>query len=143
MRNVPLYVHFNSCTIKISKQNKALNFQSLLRPISREIIGSEILFEYVFDKFNKEGFNTSLSYFCSNKEHITIFNPCKVESTISIRDDDPDRYLDFVKSIAGWLFTLTQSSNELFPPRIDFCNSRKTEDEIRRDTGSICILLLN
>ena len=131
IHNVPLYVHFSSCTIKLSKQTQALNLQDVLIPVSREITGSKILFEYLIDTVDSEDFNTSLDLLCSNKERVTICNPSTVEFAVVNRE--PNRYMEFVNSITKWLLTLSRSFNELVLLRIDFCKSGRTKDEMMRD----------
>ena len=79
-----------------------MNLQDFLRPISGKIMGSKILFEYAPDTFRNKDFSISLTRLFSNKERVTIFNPCEIEVAVVNRDDE-NRNLKFLDAVAKWL----------------------------------------
>ena len=127
--NLPAYLQLRCFTILVSNQLyqiQEFNLENIPIPLR----GSKILFEFVLDHFERKMLNNILDQISIfNKKRPLILNQAsKIEFIIINRDDEHEKNLKFLDSIAKWR-SLNQSSEFLL--QIGFRNTR-SEDEMMR-----------
>ena len=127
--DLPAYLCFRSVTIPLLNQlHQIQSLNYFLENISTQLRGSEILFEFIFDHFERRKLNSILKHISIfNNERPLIFNQSsKIEFSIVSRDDEVNENLKFLKSIGKWL-SLNHRSDGLLH-RIFFRNSGSTKE---------------